>query len=244
MSESGYDDSRLAALYDALNPWGPSDDHYLGLIREAGSVLDLGCGTGQLLKRAVAEGHRGPLVGVDVAAAMLEVARRGGEGVEWRQGDARTVDLGRRFELVVMTSHAFQEHLTDDDVRAVLGTVRRHLEPDGRVAFETRNPAAREWERWEGALSRVETPGGEVVEVEYGDVRFRPPDLVDLSTTCRFSDPARTFTSGGSLRFADPGHLRVLLHEAGFRIDGWWGDWDRTAFSGSSPEVVVLARAA
>lgn len=46
MSESGYDDPRLAALYDALNPWRPSDDHHLGLILEAGSVLDLGCGTG------------------------------------------------------------------------------------------------------------------------------------------------------------------------------------------------------
>jgi len=60
VSASGYDDPRLADLYDALNPWGPSDDHYLGLIREAASVLDLGCGTGQLLKRAVAEGHGGP----------------------------------------------------------------------------------------------------------------------------------------------------------------------------------------
>lgn len=119
-----------------------------------------------------------------------------------------------------------------------------HLEPDGRFAFETRNPAAREWERWEGVLSRVETPGGEVVEVEHGDVRFRPPDLVEVSTTCRFSDPTRTFTIGGSLRFVDPGHLRGLLHEAGFRIDGWWGDWERAPFSGSSPEVVVLVRAA
>jgi SAM-dependent methyltransferase len=244
VSQSGYDDPRLAHLYDALNPWGPSDDHYLGLIGEAGSVLDLGCGTGKLLKRAVAEGHGGPLVGVDVAAAMLEVARRGGEGVDWRQGDARTVDLGRRFELVVMTSHVFQELLEDGDVLAVLATARRHLEPDGRVAFETRNPAAREWERWERALSRVETHGGEVVEVEHGDVRFRPPDLVDVSTTFRFADPARTFTSGGSLRFLDPGHLRGLLHDAGFRIDGWWGGWDRTPFSESSPEVVVLARAA
>jgi len=90
----------------------------------------------------------------------------------------------------------------------------------------------------------VETPGDEVVEVEHGDVRFRPPDIVELSTTCRFADPARAFTIGGSLRFVEPGHLRVLLHEAGFRIDGWWGDWDRTAFSGSSAEVVVLARAA
>lgn len=41
-----YADLSLAALYDSLNPWGPGDDFYLGLLRQAGSVLDIGCGTG------------------------------------------------------------------------------------------------------------------------------------------------------------------------------------------------------
>jgi SAM-dependent methyltransferase len=35
-----------AAWYDVLNPWGPSDDFYLGLVMGAGRVLDVGCGTG------------------------------------------------------------------------------------------------------------------------------------------------------------------------------------------------------
>jgi SAM-dependent methyltransferase len=55
---------------------------YLPLVMEAASVLDVGCGTGMLLRRARAEGHAGRLCGLDPAAAMLDVAREAGEGVE------------------------------------------------------------------------------------------------------------------------------------------------------------------
>jgi SAM-dependent methyltransferase len=157
-----YEDPVLAGLYDVLNRWGPGDDYYLELVMSAGSVLDLGCGTGQLLKRAAAERHSGVLVGVDPAAAMLVEAARDPSPVTWLQADARTVDLGRLFELVTMTGHAFQEFLTDDDVRMLLSNVHRHVELGGRFAFETRNPAARAWERWtpEHSRARVEAPSG------------------------------------------------------------------------------------
>ena len=42
-------DPDLAALYDLDNGWGADLDYCLALGREAGSVLDLGCGTGRLI---------------------------------------------------------------------------------------------------------------------------------------------------------------------------------------------------
>jgi len=64
-----------AAWYDVLNPWGPSDDFYLGMVMAADRVLDVGCGTGRLLHRARDLGHAGRLCGLDPDPAMLHQAR-------------------------------------------------------------------------------------------------------------------------------------------------------------------------
>jgi hypothetical protein len=47
--------------------------------------------------------------------------------------------------------------------------------------------------------------------------------------------------SRSTLRFIDPERLRTLVEEGGFRIDGWFGDWDRRPVTASSPEVIVVA---
>jgi SAM-dependent methyltransferase len=242
--DRSYEDPLLAALYDTFNPWRPSDDYYLELIVSARSVLDLGCGTGQLLRRAAADGHPGVLVGVDLAAAMIAEAARAGGPVTWLRDDARTVDVGRRFELVTMTGrHAFQVFLTDADVRMVLSNVWRHLEPGGRFAFETRNPAVRAWERWTPELSsvQVEAPSGDSVEAAHALQRTIEPDLVEFTSTLRFAGSPAPVVSRRTLRFIDPGHLRALLEDVGLRIDGWFGDWDCTPVTASSPEVIVIA---
>jgi hypothetical protein len=62
--------------------------------------------------------------------------------------DARTVRLNRRFDLVLLTGHAFQVFLTPDDQAAALTTIATHLAPNGRFIFDSRNPAAEAWKRW------------------------------------------------------------------------------------------------
>ena len=56
--------------------------------------------------------------------------------------------LGRHFDLVFLTGHAFQVFLTDDDQRAVLSTIAEHLASGGRFIFDTRSPAAQAWREW------------------------------------------------------------------------------------------------
>ena len=145
--DPAYGEQRLTWLYAALNPWGPGDDWYLSAIMKAESVLDIGCGTGALLRRARRAGHRGDLVGLDPAAAMLAVAGAGEEDVTWVQGRAQALQLDRTFEVETMTGHAFQVLLDDGDVAATLAAVQRHLSPGGRLLFETRNPSPEPWRR-------------------------------------------------------------------------------------------------
>src|SRR6185436_15499862 len=106
----------LAVLYDDFCALSERGDFtfYLPLVMSAASVLDVGCGTGALLRRARKRGHSGRLVGVDPAAAMLDVARARLD-VEWVEGSVADVD--GPFDLVVMSGHAFQVFVTDDEVR-------------------------------------------------------------------------------------------------------------------------------
>ena len=155
----------LDRRYDALNPRESSGDFafYLPMIMAAESVLDVGCGTGSLLHLARESGHRGRLVGLDPAEGMLAQARRR-DDVEWVLGDLSTVAWDGEFDFAVMTGHAFQVLLTDDELRTAFAAIRRALKPGGRFGFDTRDPAARAWERWTPAhVSEVVTADGTAV---------------------------------------------------------------------------------
>ena len=149
MPSASYADPRLAALYDALNPPDAAAAFYLSLPgAPPARILDMGCGTGQLACELAARGH--DVTGADPAAAMLALARArpGGDRVRWIQADAASLATEPRFDLIVMTGHAFQVLLTDADTMAVFETMRGHLKENGKVAFETRNPSldwAGEW---------------------------------------------------------------------------------------------------
>src|SRR5579862_9839563 len=110
MIERQFAEDRLAALYDLFHPPEQRDDFafYHELVMAARSVLDVGCGTGALLRRAREAGHSGRLCGLDPAAGMLNQARTRPD-IEWVLGDLSSTGWQEEFDLVVMTGHAFQE---------------------------------------------------------------------------------------------------------------------------------------
>jgi ubiquinone/menaquinone biosynthesis C-methylase UbiE len=237
-----FDDAFLASLYDHLNPWSSSDDFYLQRARASGGpVLDLGCGTGMLAVRIASEGLE--VAGVDPAAGMLKVARSrpGAERVTWFECDGQNLDLARRFKCIYMTGHAFQTLLTDEDAIAVLSAAGRHLSPDGRFIFESRNPAAREWQEWRPGNSwTVEiAPHGRVEESV--DTTFdEASGIARITHRYRFLDRGTERVSNSRIRFIDHDHIARLIEEAGLKSIAWYGDWDRRPLSLASKEIVAV----
>ncbi len=110
-----------AEFYDRLldNPKTPylgsvHDSPYLPMYRvvaalvPAGSVVELGCGTGRLAKMLIEAGH--PYVGLDFAERLLEEARAYVEG-DFRLADLRTDPIPPAATYVATE---VLEHLDDD----------------------------------------------------------------------------------------------------------------------------------
>jgi SAM-dependent methyltransferase len=241
-----YSEADSAALYDRLNPWdpdhSPGDRWYADLIMAAGSVLDVGCGTGAALHLARERGHPGRLAGLDPDRAALALARRRAD-IEWIEGTAAQAPADG-FELVIMTGHAFQFLLGDDELRDSLRAIRAALGPGGRFAFETRHPQARAWQDWNPAHAvEVTDAAGRRLRLWHEVVRVAD-DVVTFTGTTAGPDGTVLSTSQTSLRFLDPVALNQRLAEASLAVEGQYGDWDRSPVGPASPEIITITRPA
>ena len=177
-----FSEPRLAELYDAFCAGREDFDFYLPLVMSAESVLDVGCGTGELLRTARKAGHTGRLCGLDPAEAMLDQARKRPD-IEWVHGDLASVDWRSEFDLIVMTGHAFQVFVEDDQLHASLAAIRSALTEDGRFVFETRNPSARGWEAWTPDNAVEIVHGGSVVRMAHQVETPVAGDVVSFTVT-------------------------------------------------------------
>jgi len=239
-----FSEPRLAELYDTLNPWEQRGDFsfYLPLVMSVDTVLDVGCGTGELLRLARQAGHAGRLCGLDPADAMLRQARTRSD-IEWILGDLASVKWDQDFDLVVMTGHAFQVFVDDDELRASLATVRSVLTEDGRFAFETRNPLARGWEGWtpDNAVEAVGA-AGDVVRMAHEVETPVEGDIVSFTVTYTSPSWGEPQVSRSTLRFLNAESLSSFLTDAGLAIDEQFGDWGGQPLTETSPEIITVTR--
>jgi trans-aconitate methyltransferase len=132
-------------FYGELAPWwpliSPPDEYadeaaYAAMMLRSASipvhdVLELGSGGGHNAMHLKASFT---MTLVDLSPAMLEVSRQLNPECEHRQGDMRTVRLGRRFD-AVFVHDAVDYMVTADDLRQAIETAFVHCRPGGVAVF-------------------------------------------------------------------------------------------------------------
>ncbi|HUK45744.1 MAG TPA: class I SAM-dependent methyltransferase [Gaiellaceae bacterium] len=229
---SAYD--RIARLYD---PWSASvvEDvaFYLERARRfGGPVVELGVGTGRIAVPIAADGI--PVIGVDSSEGMLEVARERAElsGVELdlRRGDLRDPPVDGCYPLVIAPFRSLLHMETGADRVTALHAVHGLLEPGGHFVFD------------------VFCPGPEDIAQTHGRWLEREPGIFERAD---WNERTRTLIlrvrgdgveSELSLAWISIPEWRDLLGGEGFVVEGHYGWFDDTPWSGHEDSIWVCRR--
>jgi ubiquinone/menaquinone biosynthesis C-methylase UbiE len=186
---------RYAVPY-VLRPWA-AELVELADLRRGDRILDLACGTGVVARLAAPRvGTAGQVIGIDLNAGMLAVARAipptSGPAIVWMEDSATAIQLPDSVVDVVLCQQGLQFF---PDKPAALREVHRVLEPGGRVLLSVWKSAGPYNIAVADALERhvdIDTamkyranrmvPDAEdlhrlLVEAEFSDVQVRPSTM-------------------------------------------------------------------
>jgi len=219
-------------------------------------VLELCVGTARAAIPIAQAGHR--VMGVDYAPDLLAIAVRKREAVgltgrelELREGDVRHLKLNRKFDWICIFFNTLLAFPTVAELDQVLGVIRKHLKPRGRLWVDIFQPDM-------ALLSGEQTKGL--------DPRlFYVPELdrtVFQTTEIRRSVAQQRqqvifhyawFDSRGTrhrernsfeMTWLFPRELELLLERNGLAMEKLYGDYDASEVGDSSPRLIATVRLA
>lgn len=139
--------------YDKIVPWFDDartktlmESEYLNLIANSipagGSILDLGCGTGEPIAQFFIEkGFK--ITGVDGSKKMIALCKKRFPNEEWIVSDMREINLQQKFD-AILAWHSFF-HLDHDSQRNMFKIFKSHLNPNGILAFTSGDAEGEIW---------------------------------------------------------------------------------------------------
>lgn len=215
----------LARVYDAImadieyDVWA---DFILSYAADAGlsitDALDLACGTGGLTRQLAAQQIE--VTGLDASCEMLKVAAERMPNVKFVQGDLRTFELGRTFNLITCVFDSLNNLTADGDLALALRQMHSHLMAGGLLAFDV-NTRIGVRELWEGdSIEGLEPlPDGSQVHYQWSHHYNVEADVGVVQAFCRVlgeNGETAEFVETHQERGYDPAELAAALRAAGF----------------------------
>lgn len=188
---------------------------------KAGTILDLGCGTGGHDLILARRGHR--VTGVDRSQEMLDIAiskaTKERLKLEFVRGDITDIDLDRKFDAVISMFAVMSYQTTNLALSNACKTAARHLALGGVFIFDC----------WHGPAVLTERPTPRIKEISLDEkgkiIRFTEPVLNILNHTVearfkvwkiRDGYPVDETNETHLMRFIFPQEIRYFLEAAGF----------------------------
>jgi SAM-dependent methyltransferase len=193
----------------------------------AGTVLEIGCGTGRVLAHLGAAGYEA--VGVDVSRPMLEVARRRlepwSDRVRLADFDFRGNALFEKFHVVFVTLYTFNHLIDVEEQRLFLRHVTRCMKSPGVLAIDFFCPLPMLRPEANGQWREIERKvDGHALVLR--DKREMLTPLLERRTQSFSIDGEPPCEHVSHRRFVPAQHAEQLLVEAGFESVRWLQDYD------------------
>ncbi len=201
------------------------------------SVLDIACGAG---RHAFAFARKGLKVSAnDLSGFLLETAakeaQKEGISIAFSGCDMRTIQLDRRFDLVVQLFSSFGYFESEQEDREVIRNVSTMLGPQGWYVLDLINPA---WLRQKFMPHSEKTTGPLSIIEE----RTLSTDKVFKKIIIREAGRAEvSFTE--SMKLFTPESIKELLESEGFEVVRLSGDYRGSDYDmESSPRILIFSR--
>ena len=242
------DFDRVADLYDSYVATDLDIPFFLTEAQAAdGDILELMCGTGRVTIPLLQRGLK--ITCVDYSPKMLDKFREKIQDtdleVELIEADVKKLDLGRKFSLIYIPFHAFQEILGEDEQREALSRIREHLADDGIFICTLQNPKIR-LQNCDGQLRVLgKFPhGGKDMLINI--VFYQDPDtkIVHGFQFYEFYDKSGIMDEKRVLeikfRLSEAYEFEKMAKSAGFKVERLYGDYMKGKFDREKSPFMIF----
>jgi SAM-dependent methyltransferase len=129
----------------------------------AESVVELGCGTGSLASRFIANGY--DYTGIDLNKMMLDIAKSKNPGAAFKESDMKNFQLPEKKQACIIAGRSISYLMTNKDVLDSFKTINNNLQNDGIVCFDNIDAAR--------FIASIKNGKQIIHEAEFGGRKFK-----------------------------------------------------------------------